>query len=105
MTRNRDNRIRDEPSLANLLFGISPSPVIRFLLSIYYTLSPMSRLRIITFITLLTALLLSRSPYLMTSTAPTKPWADGPMKLVVTPQFQTKKVSVSIRVCVICHSN
>jgi hypothetical protein len=28
----------------------------------------------------------------MTSVAPSKPWADGPLKLVATPQFQTKKV-------------
>lgn len=36
--------------------------------------------------------LLSRAPFMMTSVTPSKPWADGPMKLVTTPQFQTKKV-------------
>ncbi len=36
--------------------------------------------------------LLTRSPFMMTSLAPTKPWADGPMKLITTPQFLTKKV-------------
>lgn len=56
----------------------------------------MSRIRIALFFALqaiVAALFLNRSPYVMTSTAPTKQWADGPMKLVVTPQYQTKKVS------------
>lgn len=40
------------------------------------------------------ALFLANSPYLNMSVAPTKqPWADGPMKLVITPQYETKKVS------------
>lgn len=39
------------------------------------------------------AIFLSNSPYTRMSTAPTKQWADGPMKLVVTPQYETKKVS------------
>jgi hypothetical protein len=40
------------------------------------------------------ALFLANSPYLNMSVAPTKqPWADGPMKLVTTPQYETKKVS------------
>jgi len=38
--------------------------------------------------------LLTRSPFMMTSVAPAKPWADGPMKLITTPQFLTKKVIV-----------
>lgn len=44
--------------------------------------------------TIIVGLLLTRSPFMMTSTAPSegKPWADGPMKLIPTPQFQTKKV-------------
>lgn len=41
---------------------------------------------------LIFGLLLSRAPFMMTSTAPSKPWADGPMKLITTPQFETKKV-------------
>ena len=36
--------------------------------------------------------MLSSMPFMATSVAPTKAWADGPLKLVVTPQFQTKKV-------------
>lgn len=38
--------------------------------------------------------LLTRSPFMMTSVAPAKPWADGPMQLITTPQFLTKKVIV-----------
>lgn len=38
--------------------------------------------------------LLSRAPFMMTSLPPSRPWADGPMKLVTTPQFQTKKVGM-----------
>ncbi|KAK4200241.1 hypothetical protein QBC40DRAFT_226238 [Triangularia verruculosa] len=38
--------------------------------------------------------LLSRSPFMMTSVSPSKPWADGPMKLITTPQFQTKKTDI-----------
>lgn len=36
--------------------------------------------------------ILSGAPALMSTYAPTKAWADGPMKLVTTPQFETKKV-------------
>lgn len=36
--------------------------------------------------------LLSRAPYNMVTLPPNKVWADGPMKLITTPQFQTKKV-------------
>ncbi|KAK4193217.1 hypothetical protein QBC35DRAFT_480938 [Podospora australis] len=43
---------------------------------------------------LIIGFLLSRAPFMMTSTAPSKPWADGPMKLVTTPQFQTKKTDI-----------
>lgn len=56
----------------------------------------MSRIPIVIFFAIqaiIAALFLNRSPYVMTSTAPTKQWADGPMKLVITPQYQTKKVS------------
>jgi hypothetical protein len=38
--------------------------------------------------------MLTRAPFMMTSVAPSKPWADGPLKLVTTPQFETKKVQV-----------
>jgi hypothetical protein len=38
--------------------------------------------------------LLSRAPYNMTSVPPTKPWADGPLKLITTPQYQTKRTDV-----------
>lgn len=43
--------------------------------------------------TILVSLLLTRSPFLM-STSPTtgtKPWADGPMKLITTPQYETNQ--------------
>ncbi len=42
----------------------------------------------------LIATAISRGPFLYTMTEPsgTKPWADSPMKLVSTPQFETKKV-------------
>ncbi|KAJ4237010.1 hypothetical protein NW759_000133 [Fusarium solani] len=40
------------------------------------------------------AIFLSNSPYTRMSTAPTKQWADGPMKLVVTPQYETKKTDL-----------
>jgi hypothetical protein len=41
------------------------------------------------------ALFLANSPFLNMSVSPTgsQPWADGPMKLVSTPQYETKKVS------------
>lgn len=41
------------------------------------------------------ALFLANSPYLNMSFSPnaSQPWADGPMKLVATPQYETKKVS------------
>ena len=38
--------------------------------------------------------LLSRAPYTMTSVAPSKPWADSPMKLITTPQSLTKKTDI-----------
>jgi len=41
--------------------------------------------------------LLSRAPYNMVTLPPSKYWADGPMKLITTPQFQTKKVRRSRR--------
>jgi hypothetical protein len=43
--------------------------------------------------TILIGLFLNRSPFMMTSSAPSKPWADGPMKLIETPQYKTKKVN------------
>lgn len=36
--------------------------------------------------------IINGAPVLMSTYAPTKAWADGPMKLVTTPQFETKKV-------------
>ncbi|KAF7560089.1 hypothetical protein G7046_g4069 [Stylonectria norvegica] len=57
----------------------------------------MSRVRIVVFLaiqTLLAAYFLNRSPYTMSSTPPTKAWADGPMKLVTTPQYETKKTDI-----------
>lgn len=44
--------------------------------------------------TLLIGLLLTRAPLMMTAEAPKGPWADGPMKLITTPQYETKKVSL-----------
>jgi len=44
--------------------------------------------------TLLYAIFVSRSPYTMVTTAPTKAWADGPMRLIMTPQFETKKTDI-----------
>ncbi|KAH7363443.1 hypothetical protein B0T11DRAFT_282608 [Plectosphaerella cucumerina] len=44
---------------------------------------------------IIAGVLLSRSPFMMTSTAPSgKPWADGPMRLVVTPQYQYRKTDL-----------
>lgn len=42
-------------------------------------------------IPILIGLFITRSPLLMTSTTPTpsKPWADAPLKLITTPQFET----------------
>ncbi|RKU43491.1 hypothetical protein DL546_003705 [Coniochaeta pulveracea] len=56
-----------------------------------------SRLSILILIpTVLFAVLLSRAPFMMDSQAPStsKQWADGPMKLVTTPQYQTKKTDI-----------
>ncbi|KAF5253013.1 hypothetical protein FANTH_2100 [Fusarium anthophilum] len=42
------------------------------------------------------AVFLAYSPYLNMSVSPTgsQPWADGPMKLVTTPQYETKKTDL-----------
>ncbi|KAH8157027.1 hypothetical protein CIB48_g11219 [Xylaria polymorpha] len=47
-------------------------------------------------IPILIGLFITRSPLLMTSTTPTpsKPWADTPLKLITTPQFETKKTDI-----------
>ncbi|KAI0395268.1 hypothetical protein F5Y17DRAFT_424461 [Xylariaceae sp. FL0594] len=47
-------------------------------------------------IPILIGLLLTRSPFFMASVAPTegKPWADAPIKLITTPQYQTKKTDI-----------
>ena len=39
----------------------------------------------------------SRSPVLMKSTPPTadRPWADGPLEMIPTPQYTTQKVGIS----------
>ena len=44
--------------------------------------------------TLLFGVFVSRSPFMMTAepVSGSKPWADQPMKLVATPQYETKKV-------------
>lgn len=47
--------------------------------------------------TLIFGVFVTRSPFMMT-TAPvsgSKPWADQPMKLVATPQYETKKVPMA----------
>ncbi|KAK4132008.1 hypothetical protein BT67DRAFT_132435 [Trichocladium antarcticum] len=38
--------------------------------------------------------LLTRAPFLMASLPPSKAWADSPIKLVTTPQFQTKNTDI-----------
>lgn len=40
--------------------------------------------------------LISRAPFMMTTrpASEAKPWADGPIKLVSTPQYTTKKVGL-----------
>lgn len=45
-------------------------------------------------IPILLALFFTRSPYMMATTAPSqgKPWADAPIKLATTPQYETKEV-------------
>ncbi|KAI1292459.1 hypothetical protein F5Y03DRAFT_400432 [Xylaria venustula] len=47
-------------------------------------------------IPILIGLFVTRSPLLMTSTTPAadKPWADAPLKLITTPQFETKKTDI-----------
>jgi len=37
----------------------------------------------------------SRSPLAYETTTPTQQWADSPMRLVRTPQYETKKVQIS----------
>lgn len=51
-------------------------------------------------IPILIGLFLTRSPYMMATVAPSasKPWADGPIKLVATPQYETKKVGFSLSI-------
>ncbi|KAI8626414.1 hypothetical protein F5Y19DRAFT_222730 [Xylariaceae sp. FL1651] len=47
-------------------------------------------------IPILIGLFFTRSPFLMSALAPTdgKPWADTPMKLITTPQYETKKTDI-----------
>ncbi|KAI1823502.1 hypothetical protein F4861DRAFT_316928 [Xylaria intraflava] len=47
-------------------------------------------------IPILIGLFLTRFPLLMPSSAPspTKPWADAPLKLIATPQYETKKTDI-----------
>jgi hypothetical protein len=48
---------------------------------------------IIAIATLIVSVVLTRAPIMMAAEAPTKgAWADGPMKLIPTPMFETKKV-------------
>lgn len=46
--------------------------------------------------TLVFSLWINRSPLMMTTTPPSssRPWADGPMGLITTPQFETKKTDL-----------
>ncbi|SPO02368.1 uncharacterized protein DNG_05041 [Cephalotrichum gorgonifer] len=44
--------------------------------------------------TLLAGLLFTRAPLMMASEAPKSPWADGPMKLIATPLYETKKTDM-----------
>ncbi|GAP88250.1 putative hemerythrin hhe cation binding domain-containing protein [Rosellinia necatrix] len=47
-------------------------------------------------IPILIGLFITRSPLFMASTtpAPSKPWADAPLKLIITPQYETKKTDL-----------
>ncbi|KAH8682286.1 hypothetical protein BX600DRAFT_39442 [Xylariales sp. PMI_506] len=47
-------------------------------------------------IPLLVGVFLTRSPYMMAATAPSthKPWADTPIELITTPQYQTKETDI-----------
>lgn len=47
-------------------------------------------------IPILIGLFLTRSPLFMTSVTPmeSKPWADAPLKLITTPQYETKKTDI-----------
>jgi hypothetical protein len=56
----------------------------------------MSSLRLglrVFFPSILFASSISRAPFKMDSAAPSTQWADRPMKLITTPQYQTKKAS------------
>ncbi|KAI0126850.1 hypothetical protein BJ170DRAFT_630248 [Xylariales sp. AK1849] len=54
------------------------------------------RNRLLLAIPILIGLFFSRSPYTMMATSPTegKPWADTPIKLLTTPQYQTKETDI-----------
>ena len=69
--------IRDGRATSSLLHATMDSLRTRFILSIPFVIL---------------GFLLTRAPFTMTSVAPSQPWADGPLKLITTPQFQTKKV-------------
>ncbi|KAK9416427.1 hypothetical protein SUNI508_01844 [Seiridium unicorne] len=47
-------------------------------------------------IPILIGLFFTRSPYMMTATTPAagKPWADAPIKLITTPQYETKQTDI-----------
>ncbi|KAK6216023.1 hypothetical protein LQW54_003999 [Pestalotiopsis sp. IQ-011] len=47
-------------------------------------------------IPILIGLFFTRSPYMMAATAPAenKPWADTPIKLITTPQYETKQTDI-----------
>jgi hypothetical protein len=51
--------------------------------------------RLLLAIPILIGLFVTRSPYLMSATAPAegKPWADAPIALITTPQYESKQVS------------
>lgn len=52
--------------------------------------------QILVAVTVIFSAFLSRSPLIMTTTTPSgnKPWADGPMKLIITPAYTTKKTDI-----------
>ncbi|KAL2259692.1 hypothetical protein VTK26DRAFT_6530 [Humicola hyalothermophila] len=71
----------------------STPPTSYIMTSSLSTLSPRTAL-IISVPLIVLAYLLSSAPFMMTSQPPSKPWADGPMKLVGTPFHETKKSDI-----------
>lgn len=46
--------------------------------------------------TVLFGVFVSRSPWLIDTTLPKTVWADEPMELITTPQFETRKVGIFV---------